>query len=78
MEFISCIKDIISLRFNHAGAQIFSLLWLIVHPHIIIKRRRLIKTIREITDQELLNNIIFENSIVYQYFIKQKKEYQSL
>ena len=78
MEFISCIKDIISLRFNHAGAQIFSLLWLIVHPHIIIKRRRLIKTIREITDQELLNNIIFNNSIVYQYFIKQKKEYQSL
>ena len=78
MEFISCIKDIISLRFNHACAQILSLLWLIVHPHIIIKRRKLIKTIREIPDQELLNSIIFDNSIVYQYFIKRKKEYKTL
>ena len=78
MEFISCIKDIISLRFNHACAQILSLLWLMVHPHIIIKRRKLIRTIREIPDQELLDSIIFDNSIVYQYFIKRKKEYKTL
>ena len=70
MEFISCA--------NHASAQLLSLLWIISHPHIIIKRRKLIKKIRKISDEELLNNIIFDKSIVYQYFIKQKKEYQSL
>ena len=78
MEFISCTKDIISLKLNHASAQLLSLLWIISHPHIIIKRRKLIKKIRKISDEELLNNIIFDKSIVYQYFIKQKKEYQSL
>ena len=78
MEFISCAKDIISLKLNHASAQLLSLLWIISHPHIIIKRRKLIKKIRKISDEELLNNIIFDKSIVYQYFIKQKKEYQSL
>ncbi len=78
MEIISCTKDIISLRFNHAFAQLLSLLWIIAHPHIIFKRRSLIKKIRKINDKELLNNIIFDKSIVYQYFIKQKKEYQFL
>ena len=78
MEFISCIKDLVSLRFNHAFAQINSLLWIILHPHIIIKRRTIIKSIRKVTDKKLLNNIIFDKSIVYQYFIKQNKKYTSL
>ena len=78
MEFISCIKDLLSLRFNHAFAQINSLLWIITHPHIIIKRRSIIKKIRKVTDEQLLRDIILNNSIVYQYFIKQNRKYQSL
>ena len=78
METISCLKDIISLRLNHAYAQIKSLLWIIFHPHIILKRRENIKKIRKLSDEDILNNIIFSKSIVYQYFIKNKKTYKSL
>tara|TARA_Y100000996_G_scaffold378546_1_gene331280 strand:- start:495 stop:1520 length:1026 start_codon:yes stop_codon:yes gene_type:complete len=78
MECISCMKDLVSLRFKHAFAQINSLLWIIVHPHIIIRRRKIIKKIRKKTDKELINDIIFNKSIVYQYFIKKNRKYQSL
>ena len=78
MEHISFFKDIITFRPNHAFAQIRALLWIILHPYIIIKRRKKIKEIRLVDDKELLNTTILNKSIVYQYFIKNKKIYSDL
>ena len=78
MECISLIKDIISLKLWHALAQIKSLLWIILHPHTIYKRRQHIKKIRKKTDQDLLGDIIYNKSIVIEYFIKNKKQYSNL
>ncbi len=78
MELISCMKDLITLKPSHAFAQIKSLLWIFLHPHIILKRRKYIKKIRKISDNQILNSIIFNKSIVYEYFIKNKKEYIKL
>jgi len=78
MESISCLKDLFTFRPLHALAQIFSLIWIILHPHIIFKRRQLVKKIRKVSDEKMINSIIFNKSIVYQYFIKNKKEYQNL
>ena len=78
MELISCLKDLLTFRPLHALAQIFSLIWIIIHPHIIFKRRKLTKKIRKVSDEKMINSIIFNKSIVYEYFIKNKKEYQNL
>ena len=78
MEIVSTIKDFLSLRFLHSFAQIRALCWIIINPHIILSKRSEIKQIRKISDDELLNNIIFRKSVVYQYFIKNKKKYSSL
>ena len=78
MEIISCTKDLISLRILHSFAQIRAVVWIITHPHIIIRRRSFMKKIRKISDKKLLEDIIFSKSIVYQYFIKNKKKYHSL
>ena len=78
MEFTSTIKDICILRFNHAFAQIRSLSWIILHPHIILQKRIRVKKIRKLSDSEILDKIIFKKSIVYQYFIKNIKQYSKL
>jgi hypothetical protein len=78
MELISIIKDLLSLRFLHSLAQLRAIGWIIIHPQIISNRRAVIKKIRKISDEELLDNTIFSKSIVYQYFINNKKEYSSL
>ena len=78
MELISSIKDLISLKPAHAFAQIKSLLWIIFHPHIILNRRISIKKLRKISDKKLLSTLILNKSIVYHYFIKNKKKYINL
>jgi len=78
MELISTIKDIITLRPAHSFAQIKALIWIFVHPNIIINKRAQIKKIRKVTDNEMLHNIIFNKSIVYQYFVNNKKKYSNL
>ena len=78
MEFISTMKDIFTLRFYHAFAQLRSLLWIIFHPNIILQKRSYVKKIRKVSDREMLNDIIFNKSIVYQYFIKNIKKYSNL
>ena len=78
MELISTIKDFITLKPTHALAQIKALLWILLHPNLILNKRSEIKKIRKIPDNELLTNIIFKESIVYQYFVNKKKEYSKL
>ena len=78
MELISTIKDIITLRFAHALAQISALCWILLHPNIILSKRNNIKQIRKVSDSDMLNNTIFGKSIVYQYFINNLKKYSDL
>ena len=78
MEKISIMKDLITLSPMHALAQIKSLLWIILHPHIIMDRRKKVQKIRKITDEKLLNDIIYQKSIVFEYFIKGNKKYSKL
>ena len=78
MELVSIMKDLLTLRFGHALAQIKALFWILLHPNVISNKRAEIKKIRKVTDNQLLNNIIFNKSIVYQYFIKNKKKYSNL
>ena len=51
-----------------------SLLWLISHPHLIIKKRKHNKSIKTKIDKDILKNM-FKGSIVVAYYLMRKKTY---
>lgn len=78
MELISIAKDMLTFRFLHSLAQIKAIIWILIHPHIILNKRIKIGEVRKLSDDDLLNNIILSKSIVYQYFINNKKKYSDI
>ena len=62
MEFLSFIKEIIFLRWNHALAIMRSWFWIISHPNILFSRRKKLV----INDG---NEQIYRGSIVVKYFL---------
>jgi len=75
LEGISFFKELLTGRFVHAFAHIRAKSWLVFHPHIIRKRREQISSIRKISDTELKKKL-YPNSIVIDYFLKKRKEYE--
>ena len=71
MEFLSLIKEVGFLRWNHAIAIVKAWLWILSHLHFVCKRRREFEKIQQ------LNNI-YKKSIVVKYFLMQKKTYKEL
>jgi GT2 family glycosyltransferase len=71
MEFLSFIKEIIFLRWNHALAIMRSWFWIIFHPNILFSRRK--KLVKNDG-----NELIYRGSIVVKYFLLNKKTYNKL
>ena len=71
MEFLSLIKEIIFLRWNHALAIMRSWFWIISHPNILFSRRK--KIVKNDG-----NELIYRGSIVVKYFLLNKKTYNKL
>jgi len=76
-EIISSIKELISLRPLHFINHYTALLWIVFNPLTIVKRRKSISMIRNLSDSSILK-IIFKKSIVLQYFILNKKKFSDL
>ena len=70
MEFISFIKEIIFLRWNHALAILSSWIWIIFHPVFLYNRR-------QIMEKKNVKNI-YKKSIVMGYYFMKKKTYIEL
>ena len=62
---------------NHFWAQIKALIWIIFHPHTIIRRRLQAWKLRRVKDSEIFDKM-YPQSIVWQYFVKQLKTYNQL
>ena len=78
LQKISILKDLATLNIKHGFAQIRALIWILLHPNVIFKRRMKIKNIRKISDSKLLNTVIYNKSIIYQYFIRRITKYSDL
>ena len=77
LEILSGFYELLSGRINNFISIIKSMAWLILHPHIIIKRILFIRKIRKVKDTEILK-LFYKGSIVLSYFILGKKTYNSL
>jgi len=79
LEIISSLRDLFSFRFKHFINHYVAFFWLISHLGIIKKRRYLINKIRCVKDIDILNKkIIFNRSVVMNYFLFRNKKYQDL
>ena len=77
LEIISSIKELVSLKPLHFINHYSALLWIVFNPLIIVKRRKAISLVRALPDSSILK-IILKKSIVFQYFIFNKKRFSDL
>ena len=72
LECIALVYSLVRLDMNHFFGIIQSLFWLVSHPHIIWKRRQLVKLIRVVKDKKVLP-WLYWGSVVFDYYIRRKK-----
>jgi hypothetical protein len=63
--------------FRHVFGILQSLIWILFHPHVILKRRRRVKSIRQLKDREVISRM-YKGSVVLQYYIFNKRNYRDL
>ncbi len=77
LEFVAITYALLKWDLRHFGAVFKSLLWLLTHPFVILKKRRIVKRVRVKNDKELLKNI-YRGSIVFAHYIRGIKKYSDL
>lgn len=77
LEFVAIAYALAKWDLRHFGAVFKSLFWLIIHPFVIIKKRRLIRKVRIINDREILKKF-YRGSIVFAHYIRGVKKYSDL
>ena len=79
LEIVSSIKELISLRPIHCLYHYRALLWLIFNFSVIIKRRRKIQSIKvKNNDSIFKQGLILNSSILFKYYLLNKKKYNQL
>ncbi len=71
LEIVALGYSLIKLDFNHATGIIRGLIWIILHPHEIIKRRVKFNKIRKIKDYNFIKNMEKSSTIVRYYLLGQ-------
>ena len=77
LEFVALLYSLFCLDFNHFVGIIQALLWVIVHPHIIYRRRRHMRKLRKAKDSQVIKNMYW-GSIVFDYYIRRIKKSSAL
>tara|TARA_Y100000996_G_scaffold63310_1_gene42891 strand:+ start:279 stop:1328 length:1050 start_codon:yes stop_codon:yes gene_type:complete len=76
-ELIALGYSTLKLDWKHASAIIRSLLYLLFHVNIILKRRYNFKKIRKEKDKDIMKKI-FRNSIVINYYLRRVQFYSEI
>ena len=72
LEFVALVYSLVRLDMNHFFGIIQSLLWIITHLHVVWKRRRRVKQVRQVKDKTVLRRLYW-GSVVFDYYIRRKK-----
>ena len=72
LELVALVYSLFCLDMNHFVGIVQSLFWVVTHPHVIWKRRRIIKRIRKVNDKQVLS-WLYGGSVVFDYYIRRKK-----
>jgi len=79
LELISSFRELIKLRVGHFFAHYAALLSIILRIPYLMKRRNIIKGFRKINDKSILEQkVVFNESIVINYFFKFKNLFSKL
>ena len=69
LEIVAMFYALFCLDINHFIGIIQSFVWVILHPHIVIKRRIRNRRIRKVKDNNVIKNMYW-GSIVFDYYIR--------
>ncbi len=69
--------SLLQLNFKRFAALIHAYFWLLLHPKMILKKRKEVKKIRTVNDKEIFK-LMYPKSIALQYFLKKKKTFTEL
>ncbi|MBN2424354.1 MAG: glycosyltransferase family 2 protein [Calditrichaceae bacterium] len=72
MEISTVLADFILWEGKRAKAALKSLFFIMTHPLLIYKKRRVIQRLRKVKDRDIKKNM-YRRSVVIDYFIKKKK-----
>ena len=76
-ELIALGYSILTLDWKHASAIIRSLLYLLLHVNVILRKRNKFKEIRRQKDKDIMKNML-RNSIVINYYLKRVQVYSEI
>ena len=74
LEWVAIFYALFKFDFRHLFGIIQAHIWILSHLHIIISKRKQIKQRRVLSDSEMME-VIYRGSIVFDYYIAQKKYY---
>lgn len=77
LEIIAMLYAFVILDFKHLLGILKALLWIVSHPNIIYRRRRLVKVVRTVGDKAVMSKM-YKGSIVVAYYLFKKKSYRDL
>ena len=77
LEWIAFFYALIKLDYKHMTAIINAQIWLIFHPHIVLRKRIENSKIRVKKDRQIMSNL-FKGSIVFMYYLKRTRRYSDI
>ena len=77
LELFALLYAVAMLDFRHLLGIMKSMIWVLLHPMVVLRRRRLVKSIRRVRDKTVISQM-YKGSIVIDYFLLRKRNYRDL
>jgi GT2 family glycosyltransferase len=77
LDMLALGYAVVCLNYKRFGALFQAYAWLLVHPRMIIRKRREVKKLRKITDKEVFK-LMYPKSVALDYFIRKIQTYGEL
>ncbi len=77
LEVVASLYALVLLDYRHLLGIVKSMLWILLHPMVILRRRRLVKSVRKVRDRTVISRM-YRGSIVLDYYLRGKRTYRDL
>lgn len=77
LELVAIIYALSKGDFNHFWGIFQALFWLLIHPRVIWQKRRLVQSLRQVPDRQVMKKM-YRGSIVFNYYIRGKRRFKDL
>ena len=77
LDMLALGYALVCLNYKRFGALFQAYAWLLVHPRMIIRKRREVKKLRKITDKEVFK-LMYPKSVALDYFMRKIQTYGEL